>query len=365
MIHLQASCLKVRNPFFMLGLTANDCMELALELAAAGRGYVSPNPMVGAVLCYDGRVIGQGWHQQFGGPHAEVNCLNAVSPEDQHLISKATMYVTLEPCAHHGKTPPCADLLIRSGIQHVVVAAVDPFDAVKGQGIARMRLAGLRVEQGLLAKEATELNSRFFTYHIQHRPYITLKWAETSDGFMGSGSAVRLFISGEETNKLVHTWRAAEDAILIGAGTAVLDDPLLNVRLVEGHSPLRIIVDVSAQLPAGLKMFNDGQPVVVVNKLIEGVEGHVTYLKMDLARGPEPLLDWLYEKKIQGLMVEGGKKTLQYFLDSGFWDEIKIITNTTLNTGGVVRVPEVPAFAVFQHITQVGKDRIVTYKKRR
>lgn len=365
MIQLQASCLKVRNPFFMLGLTANDCMELALELAAAGRGYVSPNPMVGAVLCYDGRVIGQGWHQQFGGPHAEVNCLNAVSPEDQHLISKATMYVTLEPCAHHGKTPPCADLLIRSGIQHVVVAAVDPFDAVKGQGIARMRLAGLRVEQGLLAKEATELNSRFFTYHIQHRPYITLKWAETSDGFMGSGSAVRLFISGEETNKLVHTWRAAEDAILIGAGTAVLDDPLLNVRLVEGHSPLRIIIDVSAQLPAGLKMFNDGQPVVVVNKLIEGVEGLVTYLKMDLAQGPEPLLGWLYEKKIQGLMVEGGKKTLQYFLDSGFWDEIKIITNTTLNTGGVVRVPEVPAFAVFQHITQVGKDRIVTYKKRR
>ena len=365
MIHLQASCLKVRNPFFMLGLTANDCMELALELATAGRGYVSPNPMVGAVLCYDGRVIGQGWHQQFGGPHAEVNCLNAVSPEDQHLISKATMYVTLEPCAHHGKTPPCADLLIRSGIQHVVVAAVDPFDAVKGQGIARMRLAGLRVEQGLLAKEATELNSRFFTYHIQHRPYITLKWAETSDGFMGSGSAVRLFISGEETNKLVHTWRAAEDAILIGAGTAVLDDPLLNVRLVEGHSPLRIIIDVSAQLPAGLKMFNDGQPVVVVNKLIEGVEGLVTYLKMDLAQGPEPLLGWLYEKKIQGLMVEGGKKTLQYFLDSGFWDEIKIITNTTLNTGGVVRVPEVPAFAVFQHITQVGKDRIVTYKKRR
>jgi diaminohydroxyphosphoribosylaminopyrimidine deaminase/5-amino-6-(5-phosphoribosylamino)uracil reductase len=246
-----------------------------------------------------------------------------------------------------------------------VVAAVDPFDAVKGQGIARMRHAGLRVEQGLLAKEATELNSRFFTYHIQHRPYITLKWAETSDGFMGSGSAVRLLISGEETNKLVHTWRAAEDAILIGAGTAVLDDPLLNVRLVEGHSPLRIIIDVSAQLPAGLKMFNDGQPVVVVNKLIEGVEGLVTYLKMDLAQGPEPLLGWLYEKKIQGLMVEGGKKTLQYFLDSGFWDEIKIITNTTLNTGGVVRVPEVPAFAVFQHITQVGKDRIVTYKKRR
>lgn len=340
-------------------------MKLALELAAAGRGYVSPNPMVGAVLCYEGRVIGQGWHKQFGGPHAEVNCLNTVSAADQHLISKSTMYVTLEPCAHHGKTPPCADLLIDSGIQHVVVAAVDPFDAVKGQGIARMRDAGLRVDKGLLEKEAIALNCRFFKYHIQHRPYITLKWAETADGFMGSGSAERLFISGEETNKLVHTWRAAEDAILIGAGTAVLDDPLLNVRLVEGPSPLRIIIDVSRQLPDDLKMFGDGQPVVVVNQLKEGVDGHVTFLKMDLELGPQPLLDWLYAKKIQGLMVEGGKKTLQYFLDSGFWDEIKIITNTTLNTGGGIRVPEVPGIAVFHHITQVGKDRIVTYKKHR
>ena len=340
-------------------------MKLALELAAAGRGYVSPNPMVGAVLCYEGRVIGQGWHKQFGGPHAEVNCLNAVSAADQHLISKSTMYVTLEPCAHYGKTPPCADLLIDSGIQHVVVAAVDPFDAVKGQGIARMRDAGLRVDKGLLEKEAIALNCRFFTYHIQHRPYITLKWAETADGFMGTGTAVRLFISGEETNKLVHAWRAAEDAILIGAGTAVLDDPLLNVRLVEGPSPLRIIIDVSRQLPDDLKMFGDGQPVVVVNQLKEGVEGHVTFLKMDLELGPQPLLDWLYAKKIQGLMVEGGKKTLQYFLDSGFWDEIKIITNTTLNTGGGIRVPEVPGIAVFHHITQVGKDRIVTYKKHR
>jgi len=347
----------------MLGYTAIDCMKLALQLAAQGRGCVSPNPMVGAVLCYGDRVIGQGWHQQYGGPHAEVNCLNAVSAADQDLISKSTMYVTLEPCAHHGKTPPCADLLIRSGIQHVVVAAVDPFNAVKGKGIARMRSAGLLVEQGLLAKEATVLNCRFFTYHIEQRPYITLKWAETEDGFLGSGSHVRLFISGEETNKLVHTWRAAEDAILIGAGTAVLDDPLLNVRLVEGHSPLRIIIDVSRQLPDSLKMFRDGQPVVVVNKLIEGVEGSVTYLKMDLDGGPEPLLNWLYQKKIQGLMVEGGKKTLQYFLDFGYWDEIKIITNTTLKSGGVIRVPEVPESAVFQQVTQVGKDRIVTYKK--
>ena len=347
----------------MLGYTAIDCMKLALQLAAQGRGCVSPNPMVGAVLCYGDSVIGQGWHQQYGGPHAEVNCLNAVSVADQDLISKSTMYVTLEPCAHHGKTPPCADLLIRSGIQHVVVAAVDPFNAVKGKGIARMRSAGLLVEQGLLAKEATVLNCRFFTYHIEQRPYITLKWAETEDGFLGSGSHVRLFISGEETNKLVHTWRAAEDAILIGAGTAVLDDPLLNVRLVEGHSPLRIIIDVSRQLPDSLKMFRDGQPVVVVNKLIEGVEGSVTYLKMDLDGGPEPLLNWLYQKKIQGLMVEGGKKTLQYFLDFGYWDEIKIITNTTLKSGGVIRVPEVPESAVFQQVTQVGKDRIVTYKK--
>jgi diaminohydroxyphosphoribosylaminopyrimidine deaminase/5-amino-6-(5-phosphoribosylamino)uracil reductase len=339
-------------------------MKLALELAASGRGYVAPNPMVGAVLCHQGNIIGQGYHQQFGGPHAEVNCFESVDPTNEKLIPQSTLFVTLEPCSHFGKTPPCADLVIRNNVYRVVIASVDPNEKVRGRGISRLKAAGIQVEQGLFQKEAAELNCRFFTFHQSQRPYITLKWAQTADGFMGTGTTDRLYISGPSTNKLVHEWRAAEDAILIGAGTAVLDNPMLTVRLGSGRSPLRIILQSSRSLPLDLKIFNDGLPVVVVNAIKDGVEGNVTYVKLNLDNGPLPLLEWLYKNEIQGLMVEGGRKTLQYFLDHDCWDEMKIITNTSQNAKYGIKVPEVPVNAVFRYIKLLDTDRIVTYKKK-
>jgi diaminohydroxyphosphoribosylaminopyrimidine deaminase/5-amino-6-(5-phosphoribosylamino)uracil reductase len=341
-----------------------DCMKEALALAAQGRGFVAPNPMVGAVLVHAGRIIGKGYHQQFGGPHAEVHCIQDVSESDRHLIAESTLYVTLEPCAHYGKTPPCADLIIRSGIPRVVVATTDPFHAVHGKGIARMQEAVIDVRLGVLQSEAADLNARFFTYHRQRRPYITLKWAESADGFIGTGTSDRLLISGAETNSLVHAWRAAEDAILIGSGTALLDDPSLTVRHVAGISPLRIIMQGETSLPSSLKMFNDGSPVLVLNKEKNQEVGPVRYLQVDTQVGPGALMPYLYDLKIQGLLVEGGRKILQFFLDGGYWDEIKIICNTTLYAQGGVPAPKLTADAVFRHTMKSGNDRITTFKKK-
>lgn len=347
----------------MGGMTDIDCMRLALKLAASGRGHVAPNPMVGAVLCHDGRIIGQGYHQQFGGPHAEVNCFESVQPEDEGLVSQSTLFVTLEPCSHFGKTPPCADLLIRKGVGRVVVAAVDPNEKVSGRGIDKLRAAGILVEQGLLETEARALNCRFFTSHLKRRPWVTLKWAVSADGYMGTGTKERLLISGPAANKMVHEWRAGEDAILIGAGTAVLDNPLLTVRLTAGRSPLRIVLQTSRPLPEHLKMFQDGLPVVVVNAEKEGVEGNITFVKLNLEQGPEPLMTWLYKNNLQGLMIEGGRKTLQYFLKHDCWDEIRMIKSNRPFSGEGIRSPELPLNAIISQEMQVETDTILTFKK--
>jgi diaminohydroxyphosphoribosylaminopyrimidine deaminase / 5-amino-6-(5-phosphoribosylamino)uracil reductase len=341
-----------------------DCMKEALALAAQGRGFVSPNPMVGAVLMHAGRIIGKGYHAHYGGPHAEVNCLEDVCTSDRHLIAESTLYVTLEPCAHFGKTPPCADLVIRSGIPRVVVATTDPFHAVQGKGIARMQDAGIDVQVGIMEGEAVDLNARFFTYHRLKRPYITLKWAETADGFIGTGTPERLLISSAETNSLVHAWRAAEDAILIGSKTAELDNPSLTVRHVAGKSPLRIILQGNTPLPGSLKMFHDGCPVLVVNREKNQDDGMICHVQVDTLTGPSALMKTLYDMKIQGLMVEGGRKTIQFFLEGGCWDEIKIITNTGLYANGGVPAPQLPADAVSKHERQSGNDRITTFKKK-
>jgi diaminohydroxyphosphoribosylaminopyrimidine deaminase/5-amino-6-(5-phosphoribosylamino)uracil reductase len=347
----------------MDGMSDIDCMRLALELAASGRGYVAPNPMVGAVLCHEGRIIGQGYHQQFGGPHAEVNCFESVQPADEALIQASTLYVTLEPCSHFGKTPPCAELLIRKGVGRVVVAAIDPNEKVRGQGMNKLKAAGIHVEQGILEKEAIDLNCRFFTSHLKRRPYVTLKWAETANGYMGTGTSERLFISGPATNKMVHEWRAAEDAILIGAGTAVLDNPLLTVRLTAGRSPLRIILQTSRPLSQQLNMFQDGLPVVVINAEKEGVESNITYVKLNLEQGPEPLMTWLHKNNLQGLMVEGGRNTLQYFLKYDCWDEIRIIKSNRPFSGEGIRSPELPLNVIISQDIQIYTDTITTYKK--
>jgi diaminohydroxyphosphoribosylaminopyrimidine deaminase/5-amino-6-(5-phosphoribosylamino)uracil reductase len=223
----------------------NIYMQRCLDLAALGMGKVSPNPMVGAVIVHEGKIIGEGYHQQYGQTHAEVNAVNDVLAKfknAEELLKQATIYVSLEPCAHYGKTPPCADLIIKHHIPKVIAGCRDPFDQVDGKGIEKLKDAGIEVEVGVLEDECKWLNRRFFTRVQQHRPYIILKWAQTTDGFFAPDDNTQHWITGLESRKLVHQWRGEEDAILVGKNTVIADKPQLNVRYGEGRSPKRIVL---------------------------------------------------------------------------------------------------------------------------
>jgi diaminohydroxyphosphoribosylaminopyrimidine deaminase/5-amino-6-(5-phosphoribosylamino)uracil reductase len=333
-------------------------MGEAMALAEKSIGHTSPNPMVGAVLVHDGEIIGQGYHMKYGEAHAEVNCINSVAKENQHLIKESVLYVTLEPCAHHGKTPPCVDLIIANEIKEVVIAALDPFEEVNGRGIEILQAAGIKVKTEVLQFDARFLNRRFFWYHENKQPYIILKWAETADGFMASSDNERLIITGEASNMLVHQWRSEEDAIMIGSRTAILDDPLLTVRHVEGPSPIRIVINTDDELRLSLKMFNDGLPTIVFNTEKEEVQGLVVYKKVDIRNGPDELLFQLYEMKIQSVMVEGGARLLQYFLNHACWHEIRRITNTTMILGAGINTPDLPDDVETVMDQMYGNDRV-------
>lgn len=321
-------------------------MFRCLELARHGAGRVAPNPMVGAVLVYENRIIGEGWHQVYGGPHAEVNCIRSVHKSDEHLIPLSTLYVSLEPCAHFGKTPPCSQLIIEKKIPKVVIGCRDPFEAVNGKGIEQLQKAGVEVITGILEKEAITLNQRFFCFHQQKRPYIILKWAQTNDGFIAGISDTRLLITHEQTNRIVHRWRSEEAAILIGTETAVKDDPSLNNRYWMGKSPLRLVIDKKLRLPHQLVLFNDGQPLVVFNELKHENSGPITYVKLKEGKPLiDELLDYCYTNGIQSILVEGGARLLQSFIDQHQWDEARIITNKNLQIQTGLAAP-----VLFDHI---------------
>ncbi|HEX5651584.1 MAG TPA: bifunctional diaminohydroxyphosphoribosylaminopyrimidine deaminase/5-amino-6-(5-phosphoribosylamino)uracil reductase RibD [Chitinophagaceae bacterium] len=307
-------------------------MQRCLELAKKGAGSVAPNPMVGSVLVYQDRIIGEGWHQRFGEAHAEVNCISSVREEDQPLINSSVLYVSLEPCAHFGKTPPCTDLIIRHKIRQVVIACPDPFDEVNGKGIEKLKASGIDVITGVLEKEAMALNRRFFIFYQQHRPYIILKWAQTADHFMSrEAGQPRLLISNELSNRLVHQWRSQESSILVGTATALADNPSLTTRLWPGASPLRLILDLSLRLPPSLHVFDQTVKTIIFNKLREGEEGNLHYYKISESQNlVQQLLHALYQLKIQSVMVEGGARLLQSFLNEGCWDEARVITNEHL-----------------------------------
>ncbi|KQS33020.1 bifunctional diaminohydroxyphosphoribosylaminopyrimidine deaminase/5-amino-6-(5-phosphoribosylamino)uracil reductase RibD [Dyadobacter sp. Leaf189] len=310
-------------------------MQRALQLAEYGRGNVSPNPMVGCVIVHDNLIIGEGWHRQYGGPHAEVRAIeDADRKGNADLLAESTAYVTLEPCSHTGKTPPCADLLIARKLRKVVVCNLDPNPLVSGRGIAKLLAAGIEVETGILEEEGMQLNRRFFTAMKQQRPYVILKWAETADGFIGRKGGQPVPISGALSNMRVHKWRAEEDAILVGFKTALADNPKLNVRHWEGRNPVRIVLDRYLQLPETHHLFDGTQTTIVVNFLEETVVPadperysdihQVSYLKVD----PEQeqigqLLQGLFKRKIHSVFVEGGTTVINAFLQSGFWDEIR------------------------------------------
>lgn len=298
-------------------------MRRCLQLAQNGQQNAKPNPMVGAVIVSaDGRIIGEGYHVRCGEGHAEVNAFASVRTEDESLLKEATIYVSLEPCSHYGKTPPCADLIIKKGVRRVVVGCVDPYAEVQGRGIRKLREAGIEVTVGVLEKECMALNRRFFTFHREHRPYIILKWAQTANGFIDDHFKP-LQISNEFTKMLSHKLRAEEDAILVGRVTDERDKPQLTVREWSGTNPKRLIIDRAHPLN----------------------------------------LESLHAHQIQSLIVEGGAKTLQSFIDKDLWDELRVETNLGLTVSDGTHAPQIPATAVVKYTIRDGKNQLVCYHK--
>ncbi len=316
-------------------------MYRCLELAQRGAGYTAPNPMVGAVLVHKNRIIGEGYHHVYGEAHAEVNCIDSVKEEDKGLLSESTLYVSLEPCAHFGKTPPCADLVIQSKVPECIIACRDPFNEVNGKGIEKLINAGIKVQTNILEAEARHLNRRFFTFHTKHRPYIMLKWAQTADGIIGTplpdknGKQQRLMISNEYSSRLVHQWRSEEASILVGTNTAIMDNPELTNRWWKGNSPVRLVVDMDLSLPRSLKIFNGDHPTIIFNTLRHDEKSNPAYYQVATdSELVHQVCNALYQLKIQSVMVEGGARLLQSFIDAGVWDEARVISNRELFAAG-------------------------------
>jgi diaminohydroxyphosphoribosylaminopyrimidine deaminase/5-amino-6-(5-phosphoribosylamino)uracil reductase len=314
-------------------------MQRCFQLASLGAGSVAPNPMVGAVLVYQNRIIGEGYHQAFGQPHAEVNCINSVAAADRELISAATLYVSLEPCAHYGKTPPCADLVISKRIPVVVIGCRDSYKEVSGKGIEKLKAAGIQVITGVLEKEALALNKRFFTFHGKLRPYIILKWAQTADHFIGHRDGSRLLISNTVTNRLVHRWRSEEASILVGAGTAIHDNPSLTTRHWKGNNPLRLVIDKHLDIPSTHHLL-DGSGRTIVFNAVKEAEGPVRYHRVEDGGNYLPeILTFLHQLNIQSVLVEGGRSLLSSMIEMNCWDEARVITNQNLVVGSGVPAP--------------------------
>ncbi len=315
-------------------------MSRCIQLAKLGAGHVAPNPMVGAVLVYKNEIIGEGYHQKYGEAHAEVNCINSVERRNKSLIEKSSIYVSLEPCSHYGKTPPCSDLIIKKNIKKVVIGVKDVYREVSGKGIKKLRGTGIEVITGVLERECRDLNKRFFTFHEKKRPYIILKWAQSINGKIGSKGINRIFISNDYTNRLVHKWRSEESAILVGTNTALKDDPSLTTRLWKGKNPLRIVIDKGLKLSSGLKIFSKDTNTVIFNSTKNSIEENVEYIKLGNKNFVEDMLHTLYKLSIQSVIIEGGAKTLQSFIDLGLWDEARLITNEEMIIENGIDAPE-------------------------
>jgi len=335
-------------------------MRRCMELAELGMGNVSPNPMVGAVVVLNDKVIGEGYHQKYGEAHAEVNAVNQVINRFENyaeLLKQATIYVSLEPCAHYGKTPPCADLIIKHQIQKVVVGCRDPFDQVNGKGIEKLEAAGVEVLLGVLEAECKWLNRRFFTRIQKHRPYIILKWAQTADGFFAPANGSQFWITGTESHKLVHQWRGEEDAILVGTKTVVADNPQLNVRYGNGKSPKRVVIDRKLNLDKNLNIFDQSVDTLIFNEIETKLDGRNKYIALeDFGRYvPQYILYQLYMQDIQSVIIEGGAHTLNTFIEAGLWDEARIFTGI-INLESGIKAPQING--IIEEKILSGTDRL-------
>ena len=314
-------------------------MSRAFELALMGKGNVSPNPMVGCVIVHNGLIIGEGFHREYGKAHAEVNAINSV--KNRALLTESTLYVTLEPCSHYGKTPPCADLIISEKIPNVVIGTIDPFAQVAGTGVEKLQNAGCKVVVGILEKESKELNRRFFTFHEKKRPYIILKWAQTEDGFIDIDRSVEQYgqptwITNDLSRIVVHKMRSEESAIFVGTNTAQKDNPSLTVRVWSGHHPLRLVIDRNLRLSPDLELFNQKFPTFVFTSKTAVSKPNLEFLEIPFDGNEiEHILGTLYQRNILSLIVEGGRALLQSFIDKSLWDESHIFIGRRLFQKGV------------------------------
>ncbi len=308
-----------------------------IELAKNGFGTTYPNPMVGSVIVYNHEIIGEGWHRKAGEPHAEVNAIRSV--KDKTLLEKATIYVSLEPCSHFGKTPPCCDLIIENEIPNVVIGTVDSNIKVAGNGIKRLKEAGANVVVGVLEKECYELNQRFFTFHEKKRPYIILKWAQTQDGFIApleKKEQKPVWITNPNSRQLVHKWRTEEQAILVGTQTVIDDNPQLNARDWNGNNPIRIVIDQNNRIPEKSHIFDNQTKTIIFSKKETTLSSENTIFEiLDFQENiAHQIVDRLYQHQIQSIIIEGGAQTLQTFIDANLWDEARVfIGNSQFGNG--------------------------------
>lgn len=340
-------------------------MQRCLELASLGMGSVSPNPMVGCVIVHNQKIIGEGYHKKFGEAHAEVNAINAVLKQygeaAEAMLANATAYVSLEPCAHFGKTPPCADLLIRHRIKKVVIGNTDPFADVNGKGIEKLKNAGIEVVSGILESQCTYLNRRFFTRIKQQRPYIILKWATTANGYFAPKNTVQQWISGPLSKKLVHKWRTEEDAILIGKQTALADNPQLTSREWQGKNPVRIVIDRDLQVPVSSHVYNKESKTIILNEVKTDVQDNVHFIQMEDMQYylPQKIAFQLYLMDIQSVIIEGGANILNQFIKAGLWDEARVFTSASSWNEGIAS-PVINGFITSQYLIE--QDNLTIYQ---
>lgn len=330
-------------------------IKRCIELAQKALGKTYPNPLVGSVIVHNGKIIGEGYHHKAGENHAEINAINSI--ENKELIPESTIYVSLEPCAHYGKTPPCALKIKELGFKKVVIGAMDSHDKVNGKGKKIIQDAGIEAVSGILEKECIELNKRFFTYHEKKRPYIILKWAESGDGFLDKDFKPTA-ISNTLVNQRVHQLRADEHAILVGTQTALHDNPSLTVRNTEGTNPVRILIDFDLKVPEHFKIYNNEARTLVINSTKEGIEEHIQFIKIKKENFLTELMEALYKEQIQSVIIEGGRFTLQQFIDAGLWDEAMVIRNEGLLLKNGTKAPD------FNHTatkTETYRDNSISY----
>lgn len=330
-------------------------MKRALALARLGAGTVSPNPMVGCVIVHNGKIIGEGFHKKYGDWHAEVNAVNSVL--DKSILSESEVYVTLEPCSHFGKTPPCADLLVKHRVKKVMICNLDPNPLVAGSGIQKLIDAGMEVEIGILETEGRELNKRFFTFFEQKRPHITLKWAESADGFIAKPNYEAVQISNPLSRRFVHKMRTENDAIMVGTNTVRYDNPQLNTRFWTGENPIRVLIDRELSLNSNLKIFDNSQPTLCYNSIKDEENGTTIFVKKTELN---EIIEDLFSRKIQSIIIEGGTKLIESFMENNLWDEAIILRSQSVLKDGIV-APKIPSFGSQNNIEKLGDNEVIRY----